>query len=108
LTRRPASEFCLHDFAPGELLSRVKFLKERGQSRRREMTLEEIRRVLKVCGDTPWRGLPDFRTVVSFMYLLHHNRSARWCIAHNKHSSRQFYEGIGSFAHGSFADYRIS
>ena len=37
--------------------SRVKFLKERGQSQRREMTLEEIRRVLKVCGDTPWRGL---------------------------------------------------
>jgi integrase len=37
--------------------SRVKFLKERGQGRRREMTLEEIRRVLKVCGDTPWRGL---------------------------------------------------
>jgi integrase len=37
--------------------SRVKFLKERGQSQRREMTVEEIRRVLKVCGDTPWRGL---------------------------------------------------
>jgi integrase len=37
--------------------SRVKFLKERGESKRREMTVEEIRRVLKVCGDTPWRGL---------------------------------------------------
>jgi hypothetical protein len=40
------------------------------------------------------------------MYPVHHNRSVRWCIAHHKHSSRQFYEGIGSFAHGSFADYR--
>lgn len=37
--------------------SRVKFLKERGESKRREMTLAEIRRVLNVCGDTPWRGL---------------------------------------------------
>jgi integrase len=37
--------------------SRVKFLKERGESKRREMTLEEIRQVLKVCEDTPWRGL---------------------------------------------------
>ena len=37
--------------------SRVKFLKERGESKRRDMTVEEIRRVLKECGDTPWRGL---------------------------------------------------
>jgi integrase len=37
--------------------SMVKALKERGQSKRREMTLDEIRSVLRTCGDTPWRGL---------------------------------------------------
>jgi len=37
--------------------SRVNFMKDRGISKRREMTLEEIQRVLKICGDTPWRGL---------------------------------------------------
>lgn len=35
----------------------VKLLKERGQSKRREMTLAEIQTVLKQCGDTNWRGL---------------------------------------------------
>ena len=37
--------------------SQVKQLKERGEGKRRAMSLEEIKRVLKVCGDTPWRGL---------------------------------------------------
>lgn len=37
--------------------SRVKFLKERGQSRRRDMTVDEIQRVLGACGNTEWRGL---------------------------------------------------
>jgi len=37
--------------------SQVRFLKERGMSKRREMTIEEIQRVLRTCGDTPWRGL---------------------------------------------------
>ena len=35
----------------------IKPLKERGESKRRAMTLEEIQRVLKTCGHTPWRGL---------------------------------------------------
>ena len=37
--------------------SLVKSLKERGESKRREMKLDEIQRVLKVCGKTDWRGL---------------------------------------------------
>jgi len=37
--------------------SLVKTLKERGESKRREMKLEEIQRVLKVCGETDWKGL---------------------------------------------------
>ena len=37
--------------------SQIRPLKERGESKRREMTLEEIQRVLKTCGETPWRGL---------------------------------------------------
>jgi integrase len=37
--------------------SLVKSLKERGESKRREMKLEEIQRVLKVCEKTEWRGL---------------------------------------------------
>jgi integrase len=37
--------------------SLVKSLKERGESKRREMRLEEIQRVLKVCGETDWKGL---------------------------------------------------
>ncbi len=37
--------------------SLIRPLKERGESKRREMTLEEIQRVLKPCGETPWRGL---------------------------------------------------
>ena len=35
----------------------MKTLKERGESKRREMKLEEIQRVLKVCSKTEWRGL---------------------------------------------------
>ncbi len=35
----------------------VKPLKERGETKRREMTLEEIQRVLMTCGETEWRGL---------------------------------------------------
>jgi integrase len=35
----------------------VKPLKERGQSKRREMTLGEIQTVLKECGKTEWHGL---------------------------------------------------
>jgi integrase len=37
--------------------SMVAGLKERGQSKRRALTLPEIQTVLSVCGDTPWRGL---------------------------------------------------
>ena len=37
--------------------SLVKTLKERGESKRREMKLEEIQRVLKVCDETDWKGL---------------------------------------------------
>jgi integrase len=35
----------------------VKSLKERGESKRREMKLAEIQNVLKVCGNTDWRGM---------------------------------------------------
>jgi len=35
----------------------VKSLKERGESKRREMKLDEIQKVLKVCGKTDWRGM---------------------------------------------------
>jgi len=41
----------------GNPASLVKSLKERGESKRREMKLDEIQRVLKVCGETDWRGL---------------------------------------------------
>lgn len=37
--------------------SKVKVIKEKGESKRRDMKLAEIRSVLKTCGDTPWRGL---------------------------------------------------
>lgn len=37
--------------------SQIKPLKERGESKRREMTLGEIQRVLKTCEEAPWRGL---------------------------------------------------
>jgi len=39
------------------LAIQVKLLKERGQSKRREMTLPEIQKVLVQCDNTPWRGL---------------------------------------------------
>jgi len=35
----------------------VKSLKDRGESKRREMKLAEIQNVLKVCGKTDWRGM---------------------------------------------------
>ncbi|HEV2692447.1 MAG TPA: phage integrase SAM-like domain-containing protein [Verrucomicrobiae bacterium] len=35
----------------------VKSLKERAESKRREMKLAEIQNVLKVCGKTDWRGM---------------------------------------------------
>lgn len=37
--------------------ARVPALKERGQSNRRALVVEEIRRVLEICGDSEWRGL---------------------------------------------------
>jgi integrase len=37
--------------------TQVAALKERGESKRRALTLIEIQNVLSVCGDTPWRGL---------------------------------------------------
>ena len=53
---------CLNAAVQQGLLGRnpaaqIKLLKQRGQSNRRDMTVDEIRRVLKECGDTPWRGL---------------------------------------------------
>ena len=44
---------------------RVKFLKSTAESKRRAFTLDEIKRILKACGeDTEWRGL-----VLSGLYL---------------------------------------
>jgi integrase len=46
-----------HELMNGSPANRVASLKERGESKRREMTIEEIQRVLKQCGNSPWRGL---------------------------------------------------
>ena len=37
--------------------ARVAALKERGESNRRALSAEELRKVLQVCGDSEWRGL---------------------------------------------------
>lgn len=37
--------------------SQVASLKERGESKRRALTAAELKKVLQVCGDSPWRGL---------------------------------------------------
>ena len=37
--------------------SQVSGLKERGESKRRALTMEEVRRILEMCADSPWRGL---------------------------------------------------
>src|SRR5262249_52368055 len=37
--------------------AQVSALKQRGEAKRRALTVEEIHRILKTCGNTPWRGL---------------------------------------------------
>lgn len=38
-------------------VSQVKNLKEKGESKRRALSMDEIRTILNICGDTEWRGL---------------------------------------------------
>jgi integrase len=43
--------------ATNNVARNVKILKRRGESRRRELTVAEIKRVLAACGESEWRGL---------------------------------------------------
>lgn len=46
-----------HGLMEKNVASLVSSLKASGENKRRDLTPEEIRRVLTTCGDTPWRGL---------------------------------------------------
>lgn len=49
------------DSNPSNPAVRVKLLKSTAESKRRAFTFNEIKRILKVCGDdTEWRGLVLF------------------------------------------------
>ncbi len=60
IVRACCADAVRHGIATINEAANVKVLKRRGETRRRELTIAEIERVLAACGETEWRGLVLF------------------------------------------------